>query len=61
MRWYSTASSAVRAAVECRDRIYVQGQAATPVALLEALACEAEQGHVRDVEVMHLHTQDAVS
>lgn len=42
------------AAVASRQRVFVQGAAATPTALLDALVAEAPRLH--DVELMHLHT-----
>ena len=43
------------AAVRSGDRVFVQGAAATPVELLDALAARAEA--LREVEIVHLHTE----
>ncbi len=48
-----TAADAV-AAIQSGQRVFVHGAAATPLALLRALAESA--GRLRDVELIHLHT-----
>ncbi len=42
------------AAVESGQRVFMQGAAATPSALVEALVARGEE--LRDVEITHLHT-----
>ncbi|MGV3623217.1 MAG: acetyl-CoA hydrolase/transferase family protein [Archangium sp.] len=51
---YVSAAEAV-SHIQSGMRVYVQGQAATPQALLEALAARA--GELRDVETVHLHLE----
>ncbi len=51
---YVSAAEAVTL-IESGMRVYVQGQAATPQALLVALAARA--GELRDVETVHLHLE----
>ncbi len=41
--------------IRSRDRVFVQGAAATPLALLDALVDQADR--LRDVELIHLHTE----
>lgn len=53
---WATLDDAVRV-VESGDRVFVQGAAATPTPLLEALVARVAHGeHLRDVEITHLHT-----
>ena len=53
MNLHPDAASAV-AAVQANQRVFVQGAAATPTRLIEALVREAPR--LRDVELVHLHT-----
>lgn len=53
---WSTLDDAVQV-VESGDRVFVQGAAATPTPLLEALVARAARGEeLHDVEITHLHT-----
>ncbi len=45
--------------IESGQRVFVQGAAATPQRLLEAMV--AEHARLRDVEVIHLHTMGSAS
>ncbi len=54
MTTYVTAQQAVQH-IKSGDRVFVQGQAATPMVLLEALTARA--GELRDVETVHLHLE----
>lgn len=51
---YVTAERAV-AVIKSRDRVYVHGAAATPTRLIAAMTARAPD--LRDVEVVHLHTE----
>jgi acyl-CoA hydrolase len=52
---HATAASAI-AAIRSGQRVFVHAAAATPLALLEALPGAADR--LRDVELIHLHTED---
>ena len=53
---WSTLDDAVQV-VESGNRVFVQGAAATPTPLLEALVARVARGdELRDVEITHLHT-----
>ena len=39
------------------DRIYVHGCAATPTVILESLAKLGKESNLRDVELIHIHTE----
>ncbi len=54
MTTFVTAAAAL-AQIKSGDRVFVQGQAATPSVLLEALAARAPE--LRDVETVHLHLE----
>ena len=56
MKLHPNASEAV-AAVKSRDRIYIQGGAATPSVLINALVSNAKS--LKQVELIHLHTEGA--
>lgn len=49
----NTVSEVIRF-IESGDRVFIHGGAATPLKLIEGLKEQAE--HLRDVELMHLHT-----
>jgi 4-hydroxybutyrate CoA-transferase len=51
---FVTAAEAVKH-IQSGDRVFVQGQAATPTVLLDALAARASE--LRDVETVHLHLE----
>jgi 4-hydroxybutyrate CoA-transferase len=51
---FVTAAEAVQH-IKSGDRVFVQGQAATPTVLLDALAARASE--LRDVETVHLHLE----
>ncbi|MBL8910915.1 MAG: acetyl-CoA hydrolase/transferase family protein [Archangium sp.] len=43
--------------VKSGERVFVQGQAATPTVLLETLAARARAGELKNVETVHLHLE----
>ena len=51
---YVTAEDAVQA-IQSNDRVFIQGGAATPRVLVDALVRRAPE--LRDVEIVHLHTE----
>jgi acyl-CoA hydrolase len=53
---YVSAAAAVQH-IQSRQRVFVHAAAATPLALLQALAARADE--LRDVELVHLHTEGA--
>src|SRR4051794_34670782 len=55
---YTSAAEAVQA-IGSGARVYVQGGAATPLALLDALVARAPE--LRNVEIVHLHTEAPAS
>lgn len=56
MEFHPSPSRAI-AALGSAQRVFVQGAAATPQALLRALVADA--GRLRDVELIHMHTEGA--
>ena len=54
MNHHETADAAV-ARVRSGERVFIQGAAATPTPLIEALVRRAPE--LRDVELIHLHTE----
>ncbi|GAB2530772.1 acetyl-CoA hydrolase/transferase family protein [Rufibacter soli] len=51
---YTTAEEAVKL-IKSGDRVFVHGAAMTPIRLINALSARGEE--LRDVEVMHVHTE----
>lgn len=39
------------------QRVFIHGAAATPVHLIEAMCHHGKKAGIRDVEVMHIHTE----
>eukprot|EP00112_Aurelia_sp_Birch-Aquarium-sp1_P022630 Seg644.2 transcript_id=Seg644.2/GoldUCD/mRNA.D3Y31 product="4-hydroxybutyrate coenzyme A transferase" protein_id=Seg644.2/GoldUCD/D3Y31 len=53
---YMSADEAVKV-VKSGDCVYVHGAAATPLPLLESLAAHGKSGELKDVELIHIHTE----
>jgi 4-hydroxybutyrate CoA-transferase len=51
----SVAAHEAVSVIQSGNRVYVHGMAAAPIALVEAMS--ARKNELRDVEVIHLHTE----
>lgn len=52
---YSSAQEAVRA-IKSNDKVFIQGAAATPLQLIQAMAEHGKKENLKDVEIIHIHT-----
>jgi 4-hydroxybutyrate CoA-transferase len=55
MKIHSSASEAVKL-IQSGAKIFVHGMAATPLHLINALIDHAEKSHLKELELLHLHT-----
>lgn len=53
---YKSAEEAVQV-IQSDSRVYIHGAAATPVKLIEAMTEHGKKAKLRNVEIMHIHTE----
>ncbi|WAR14420.1 CAT2-like protein [Mya arenaria] len=53
---WKTAEEAVQV-IQSGQRVFIHGAAATPVHLIQAMCDHGKRADIRDVEVMHIHTE----